>query len=255
MNPKESVKIYKELAIEAKELEIKVPAAHSYLFDTHENYYEDFLNFYLRQTERSLIGLSPELPPNDDRCNYCRSFHVGNLKNINKDADVKFGSALEEVFIDFCNKKLSSEGRTLKLELAARENENFHMPDIKVTNKSGESIMFLEFKCIFRPFIKINQKVNREFQCYSNSMTLDISNGKKLENQKKLVEQIGLEKVMYVYWYDLPCIKGIFWIPASDVYKIWGEQEEYKRRVVAGDYGEYGNQRALLKRSIFHYIK
>ena len=90
--------------------------------------------------------------------------------------------------------------------------------------------------------------VNQQYQCYSHSLTLDISNGKKLDDQRLLVKELGLENTVYVYWYDLPCVKGIFWMLASDTYKEVDSQTVYDRRLADGDFFPGGMKRAATKK-------
>ncbi len=246
MNPRNSVKLYSKLAKKAVESGVTVPACHKYLFDTSNNYFGYYDDLYLAQLERGSVGLTPKLPPFDQTCDYCKPFHLGNLKNIDKDADICFGNDLERVFVEFCNKEFHSQD--LKLNCERADSENLHMPDFKIVNDAGDVVFYLELKAIFRPFIKISEKVNSKFQCYSNSLTLDVSNGKKLGNQKELVEKLGTHNVAYVYWYDLPCVKGVFWLPSHKVYTMWSEQNYYKRNVVSGDINDRGEVRGSVKK-------
>ncbi len=148
------------------------------------------------------------------------------------------------------------------------DSENLHNPDFVVA-LADHQIIWMEFKVIFRPFLKIADMVERNYECYSHSLTLDISNGKKLDNQRKLVtsEEIGDRNCLYVYWYDLPCIKGIFWMPSTRVYQHQDQQQHYERKIVDGDKNERGQIRAAVNKiylplhemndfySIFSYLK
>ncbi len=113
------------------------------------------------------------------------------------------------------------------------------MPDFKISS-NGKDVLYFEFKVIFRPFITISRKVNSSFECYSHSLTLDA--GEKLKKQKEEVTKVGTDKVFYVYWYDLPCVKGVFWTTATKVYAFWDDQTEYSRKIVRGDFSSWGNK-------------
>ena len=114
------------------------------------------------------------------------------------------------------------------------------MPDFKIIDLgSGQDIFYFEFKCIFKPFIIVHKKISGAY-CYNQSLTLDCD--EKLITQKELINdnQI-LEKTAYVYWYDIPCLKGVFWQFSKDVFDYEESASTYKRREQVGDYIN-GNQ-------------
>ena len=214
--------------------------------------WNSYKELYLDQLTSFKNGNPAKRRPNDKVCEACYKFFLENLKKIKKAADVKLGKGLEACFLDFFNMELQIRKTNLKCVPAdvydAQQPDYMHMPDFKIIDANGVAHVYLEFKAIFRPYLLIPEKVRADYECYSHSQTLDISNGKKLENQKKLVEQIGVDKVVYVYWYDIPCIKGIFWLPASRVYELWanGDTPRYKRKTVKGDLDGEGQVRGSI---------
>lgn len=116
------------------------------------------------------------------------------------------------------------------------DTEQLNMPDFKVYDReTGKVIIYFEFKCIFKPFLSITKNVDPNYMCYSHSMTLDCD--VKLTTQLGLIEKKGLhESAVYVYWYDLPCVKGIFWAPSSLIKEKLESTTQYARNIVDGDY-------------------
>ena len=72
-------------------------------------------------------------------------------------------------------------------------------------------------------------------ECYEGSPALDIT---KLEQQYELVQNGSIKcPIYYVYWLDIPCVKGIFYIEIEDVYKFYKENATiFERKVREGDY-------------------
>jgi len=237
-SPEDPNRLYQLLADYAlQKLDRPVPSSHMTLFKPNSeslNYYQSLYVDQLHKPQNTPVKKRPA----DKTCQYCEKFHLSSLKNIEKTADINLGNKLEKCFQSFINQYLKkfSPGRTcVRADL-----ENLHMPDFKILDAQGSERYFFEFKVIFRPFLKIAEKVNPDYECYSHSLTLDVSNGKKLSNQRELVNAIGVDKTAYVYWYDLPCVKGIFWMPAKRVYALHDEQTKYKRKVVKGDLDNQG---------------
>lgn len=248
-----SAQLYRSLAAHALgKYPNGVAASHKNLFKPNGVMWASYKELYLDQIDSFKNGNPAKRKPGDAVCQECQPFFLGNLKNIDKDSDIGLGKGLESCFLDFFNKELEARKSNLKCVPAdmydAQQPDYMHMPDFKVIDADGYAHFYLEFKAIFRPYIKISERVRTDYECYSHSQTLDISNGKKLENQKKLVEKIGVDKVAYVYWYDIPCVKGIFWLPASRVYELWdnGDTPRYERKTVQGDLNAQGYVRASI---------
>lgn len=228
-------------ALVAKAVGLTVPAMHDSLFTILDRSSRAYDWCYVKQR-----GNAKALPrPGTNTCKACEKFHLGNQKPIDKDPDVELGHEVESIFQGHVNGLLASSGLTCR----RADTQNLHMPDFGVGREGEPFCFYFEFKTIFRPFLKISTMVNQDFECYANSLTLDVSNGKKLEEQRKLVEnEIGVEKVAYVYWYDLPCVKGIFWMPANEVYAIADAQDTYDRKNVSGDFSASGQKRGATRK-------
>lgn len=241
----EALRIYKVLADRAQALSIQVPAAHGTLFRLGRPSIDYYQELYVDQARSSTPA---QRRPGGELCEYCERFHLGTRKAIDKDKDIVLGNSLEKCFQEFLNEQLNSGGERYICERA--DVKDYHMPDFRVVRiRDGAALFYFEFKVIFRPFLKIAQFVNSSYECYSHSLTLDLSNGQKLQEQRNRVEQeIGVEKVAYVYWYDLPCVKGVFWMPARQVYDLMDEQDAYDRQKAAGDYDAYGRKRGATRK-------
>ncbi|MGP4070656.1 hypothetical protein [Halobacillus sp. B29] len=237
----------KDLLKFAVENGVKVPQAHKEIFmnTKHSEYF--YQQLYIDQKGKDEFDLSQK--PNNSMCRDCHEFFLGEGKLIDKSEDLKLGNELETVFQKFLestlNGKLRSSGSHIKIKCQRADTTNKHMPDLKLTREGeSEPFSYLEFKCIFRPYLKIKDFVHEEYNCYSHSLTLDIgSENKKLKllEQRKLVEENGLNKTDYVYWYDTPCLKGVFYMNARGVYHRMDHNPIFYKRVGSqGDYNEKG---------------
>ncbi len=247
-NHRASFQFYQRLiSTLSNDLVASVPAKHPRLFCNLPENTTFYKELYLDQIEAFQLGLPAKKRPNNEVCRACTSFHLSNLKNIDKNSDIGVGKKLEDSFQAFFQELLNEEIPGAKIERA--DSENLHNPDFSVT-LNGIQLMWIEFKVIFRPFLKIADMVEPSYECYSHSLTLDISNGKKLDKQRELVssKEIGEKNCLYVYWYDLPCVKGIFWMPSSRVYQHQDRQQHYKRKVVDGDKNEHGQIKAAVNK-------
>lgn len=233
-----STDIYQELTIIANQNNLSVPAAHNSLFKSSD-ITRDYINqLYINQLGNEIAVKRPA----DETCRYCEDFHLKHLKKIDKYADISLGKKLEDCFQEFIVKKLKPYG--VDIECLRADSEKKNMPDFKIVRKGDQKIlMYFEFKAIFRPFLTIEHKINKQYECYSNSLTLDLSNGKKLLTQRQFVEKdLGVDDVFYVYWYDLPCVKGIYWLSSKTVYEIMDIQAPYDRNYTPGDYNNSGEK-------------
>lgn len=233
-----ALKQYRYLVAFMEKLPHDIPAAHNSIFNPNDNTKHYYQTLYIDQVGTN----NAKERPKDENCKYCESFHLNNLKKIDKSKDIKLGNSLEEHFEGFVNFILRKKNMDAICKRA--DTEDLHMPDFKIINTiSGKPLLYFEFKVIFRAFIKISASVNQTFKCYSHSLTLDVENGKKLLEQRKRVEMISkATPVIYLYLYDIPCIKGIFWLNSEKVYKIMDDQLPYGRRVVRGDFSLVGKK-------------
>ena len=155
---------------------------------------------------QQLFGQVPGLK---QACGGCWAFYLKPRNKSVKSLDTRLGKQFENVLKDFF---VSIGLQCVRSdELGFRKN----YPDLVVLEKNGEPVAFLEIKYLTAPFLKVFEKVPGR-ECYEGSTTLDV--GKKLEAQRKIVEEEIDVPVYYVYWIDYPCIKGVFFMPAEDVY-------------------------------------
>lgn len=132
-----------------------------------------------------------------------------------KGLDIQLGQWYEKAFQFF----LEDKGIQVK-------KKGFPFPDFEVNPDNPKA--FYELKYIEAPFMSANNLVKNTYPYsstrydYECSLTLDT--GKKLANQRKKFEE-DIKKngipFFYVWWFDAPHLKGIFYMPAEDVYDYW----------------------------------
>jgi len=243
------VNLYKHLIKKAKELGISAPASHPMLFNVTEETSKHYQALYLNQrgSTGKLLGR-----PGKELCKNCFSFHINELKEIDKKGDLNFGKKLEECFQQYVqemlNHLLKIKGYSdISVRCERADTGNYHMPDFRLVRENdGKILAYFEFKSIFRPFLSISKKVDSNYKCYSHSLTLDIGSNEekqKLKEQRVLVEGVLAANIVdYVYWYDIPCVKGVFSISSSSVYNLMDTQQIYTRKETDGDYNDKGTK-------------
>jgi len=101
-------------------------------------------------------------------------------------------------------------------------------PDFEIHNKDSQPIFYYEMKYIKAPFIYANTKVKNtypyESSRYDYECSLTLDTGKKLNSQRIKYESdikpLGIP-FYYVWWFDAPHLKGIFYMNADNVYDYW----------------------------------
>lgn len=98
-------------------------------------------------------------------------------------------------------------------------------------------IAYYELKYIEAPFISANNLVKNtypyESSRYDYECSLTLDTGKKLKSQRDKVEQDILPKNIpcyYVWWFDAPHLKGIFFMPAEEVFDYWDKVDTLHER-------------------------
>lgn len=132
-----------------------------------------------------------------------------------KGLDIQLGQWYEKAFQLF----LESKG----IELAKK---GFPFPDFEVNPENPKA--YYELKYIEAPFISANNLVKNTYPYtstrydYECSLTLDT--GKKLQGQRDKYENdikpSGIP-FYFVWWFDAPHLKGIFYMNAEDVFDYW----------------------------------
>jgi len=155
--------------------------------------------------------------------------HFWNARNkMIKGLDIQKGQWFEKAFQMF-----------LKTKSITVIKKGFPFPDYEV-RKNDIPIAYYELKYIESPFLSANSQIKNPFPYeisrwdYEASLTLDT--GEKLLEQRKKIENDIISKeipAFYVWWFDSPHLKGIFYMPAKDVFEYWdkvGNLHERKER-------------------------
>jgi len=145
-----------------------------------------------------------------------------------KGFDIQKGQWFEKAFQMF----LKAKGITVV-------KKGFPFPDYEVQGPE-KPIAYYELKYIESPFLSANSQIKNPFPYkisrwdYEASLTLDT--GEKLSSQRKKIEIDILPldiPVYYVWWFDSPHLKGIFFMNAVDIFAYWdvvGTSHERKER-------------------------
>ncbi|MBO1923779.1 hypothetical protein [Thiomicrorhabdus sp. 6S3-12] len=234
-----AISLYKSLVSTSSLTNLKQSQSHHFSIfspsSESNELYQDYLSF---EKKNSSEGYPPR--KNDATCKKCTKLTSAKSLQKNsesKSSDIKQAELFEKLLGEFIvfrlNKNLKESDSKYTYQRA--DSELKRMPDIKI-QFGGEDILYLEVKAILKPFVKVSELVNREYRCYSHSATLDV--GDKLKNQLNEIDRKGiLQKTIYVYWYDIPCIKGVFWEFSSNVKDRYLEQEStYKRLSAPSDF-------------------
>ena len=132
-----------------------------------------------------------------------------------KGFDIQLGQWYEKAFQFY----LKSKGINVS-------KKGFPYPDFVVNPENPKA--FYELKYIEAPFISANNLVKNTYPYdstrydYECSLTLDT--GKKLKRQREKYEyDIKKEAIpfYYVWWFDAPHLKGIFYMNAEEVFEYW----------------------------------
>lgn len=201
----------------------------------------EFNEIAFEKMYKNLKGVVPrqqlfsQVPGLKEVCGGCWAFYLNPRNESVKSLDIKFGKQFENLLKDFF---VSIDLQCIRSDDLGLE-KNY--PDLIVLGKGGKPMAFLEVKYLTAPFIKVFEKVPGR-ECYEGSTTLDV--GKKLEVQRKIVEEEIDVPVYYVYWIDYPCIKGVFFMPAEEVFSYADEAKlEWTRKQREGDFINAGGER------------
>ena len=233
-----SVALYKNLiGNQAANLRNVVGTPFHSQFDVNQSQKIYYRNLYINLVDNFNKNIPPSSPPNDQNCKNCETHFLQQPPEINHAEDIRIGRVFEDYFSDFLNEYFRV--KNLHLNCSRADNIKKNMPDFKIVDlNSGIDIFYFEFKCIFKPFIRVSRNI-KGAQCYNQSLTLDCDS--KLTKQKQLIYSGDiLEKTAYVYWYDIPCVKGVFWQFSKDVFEYEESAGTYKRKTKLGDYDEKG---------------
>lgn len=172
--------------------------------------------------------LFSQIPGLEEACRGCWAFYLNprnkSLKSLDTRLGKQFENVLKDFFISLGLQSVQSD------ELKLRKN----YPDLVILGRDGKPVAFLEVKYLTAPFVKVYEKVPGR-ECYEGSTTLDVD--EKLEAQRKIVEEEISVPTYYVYWIDYPCIKGVFFMPAKEVFSYVDEVKlEWTRKQREGNF-------------------
>ncbi|WP_318475057.1 hypothetical protein [Photobacterium leiognathi] len=192
----------------------------------------NYQTFYINELDNYAKSKKVTKRRIEPMCSDCKDFFINNQPQIDHENDLNIGAQFEDKFSKFLNSLF--EEKMLPLQCVRADDPTLNMPDFKIVNTdTKEAVFYFEFKCIFKPFISIGSKI-KGAQCYSQSLTLDCD--EKLTRQKELIYSCGiLNKTAYVYWYDIPCVKGVFWGMSKNIFEYESSADTYRRIEVEGD--------------------
>ena len=152
-------------------------------------------------------------------------FYFNKRNEMIKGLDIQQGQWFEKAFRDFLASKNLQTNK-----------KGYPFPDIEVL-KDGKIVAYFELKYIRAPFIYANSVFGENRWDYECSLTLDV--GDKLTKQRNKIEKDILPTgipVFYVWWYDAPHLKGIFFMKAEEVFSYWDKEgTSHSRKEREGD--------------------
>lgn len=131
-----------------------------------------------------------------------------------KGLDIQLGQWYEKAFKLF----LESKGFIIN-------KKGFPFPDFEIV-KEGRVKAYYELKYIEAPFVYAHTKVKNTYPYtdlrydYECSLTLDT--GRKLQEQREKIENdLNEIPTFFVWWFDAPHLKGIFYMTSKEVFDYW----------------------------------
>lgn len=204
------------------------------LFENQFNYndfnnqcFQHMYNTNIQENIKTVKDLKRDIENLAPTCKKCGSYYVIPRNKSIKGLDVQLGIFLENIIIDFMNKKLK-----IKAQHADKKNKSY--PDCMILNGDKGILAYFEVKYHGAPFIHAINKINR--YCYEGSATLDL---KKVVKQLEIIDSELDRPTFYLHWIDYPCLKGIFFETSEQVKDyIYKQGEEFSRREREGDINE-----------------
>ena len=225
----EDIKLYKELLTFCNEIREKQKFkfdGNLEFDDFHEQCYSEiYLKNINSDNPPKPMTFKEKIPKLKEVYSKAAIFYGTKRNEMIKGFDIQYGHWFEKSFRDFL---LSKNIQTMK--------KGFPFPDIVVI-KNDKPVAYFELKYIRAPFIYANKFVGEDRWDYECSLTLDV--GDKLSKQREKIESELLPNnlpVFYVWWYDAPHIKGIFFMDAREVFSYWDKEgTSHSRKEREGD--------------------
>lgn len=171
----------------------------------------------------------PKIKNLETTCKACWRFYLSQRNNSIKGLDIQLGKRFQSKILSFLNE--------IGINCQRGDDRKKVFPDNVVLDAKDNVIAYLEIKYQSAPWLMaFKDKVGGK-ECYESSPALDV---KKLSQQWKLIEDgIIKQPIYYVYWFDIPCVKGIFFIDIMDVYKEYMNNPDiFERKARLGDYSK-----------------
>ncbi len=188
-----------------------------------------------KQIAESRDSLIKRIKGLKELCKKCEDFFLGQKREYNKEEDIELAGIFENALMSFLNSQGIKTIRGDDYKTIKGHHKGY--PDLLILNSKEEEYCYLEVKYNAAPFIKISEFVEGR-ECYESPLTL---NTIKLERQGKLTESEIKIPVYYVYWVDLPCLKGIFYTDIKNIiayYQGFGKIYQHDRKVGNGDFSD-----------------
>ena len=225
----QNIILYKELLSFCNEIREKQKFKFDGNLEFNEFHEECYSEMYLKNRSSNKppkpMTFKEKIPKLKEVYSKAAIFYGTKRNEMIKGFDIQYGHWFEKAFRDF----LLSKG----IETAKK---GFPFPDIVIT-KNDKPVAYFELKYIRAPFIYANKFVGENRWDYECSLTLDV--GDKLLKQREKIESELLPNnlpVFYVWWYDAPHIKGIFFMEAKDLFIYWDEEgTSHSRKEREGD--------------------
>ncbi|MDM1352076.1 hypothetical protein HX014_15680 [Myroides marinus] len=149
--------------------------------------------------------------------------------SFKKGLDIQLGQWYEKAFQLF----LESKGIIVN-------KKGFPFPDFEVI-KDNEVVAYYELKYIEAPFVSANTQIKNTYpytdKRYDYECSLTLDTGRKLMEQREKIEQdLSSVPTYYVWWFDAPHLKGIFFMDSKEVFNYWDNVGDlHERNTREGD--------------------
>ncbi|HPJ12957.1 MAG TPA: hypothetical protein PLV00_06190 [Caldisericia bacterium] len=214
------IELYKELISfceqHHEEIESKFQRAHQFDSINEECYKKMFLA--QRKTSAPIAPkfLKEEIPGLTELYRERSAYYMNPRNKYRKGLDIQLGQWYEKALQMF----FKSKG----IEVTKK---GFPYPDYEVS-VNGKVVAYYELKFIEAPFVSASSKIKDTYPYasprydYEASLTLDTGN--KLIRQREKIESELLPEgvhVHYIWWFDCFHIKGVFTMPATEVFDYY----------------------------------
>ena len=174
-----------------------------------------------------------DIPELEQECPRCWKYYLNPRNKSVSILDIQLGKKFQKALMAFLNSK---QPNNIICEPADVSDKKF--PDLKLT-KDGNAVLYIELKYQSAPLILAYRQPGKYRECYEGSAALDV---KKLKQQWELKQSGKLDaKMVYVYWLDFPCIKGLFFMTLEEMWTFFNNEAlVFKRKIREGDYSKEG---------------